>query len=46
MLTDDQKRLIIDILTEKVVSLKGKNGTEFTQVQLAEIVRLLNESLN
>lgn len=46
MLTDDQKRLVIEILTEKVVALKGKNGTEFAQVQLTEIVKLLQQSLD
>ena len=46
MLTEEQKQIVIDVLTEKVVSLKGKNGTEFTQNRIAEIVRVLQQSIS
>ena len=40
-LTQDDIKLIIDILTEKVIALKGKTGTEFTQAQLCGIIKKL-----
>lgn len=40
-LTPEQIELIISVLSDKVVSLKGKNGTEITQSRLCEIIKLL-----
>ena len=42
-LTHEQVELVVAVLTEKVVSLKGKNGTEITQARLSEIIKLLSE---
>jgi hypothetical protein len=39
---EDLRKLTISVLSEKVVSLKGKNGTEFTQAQLCKIIDLLD----
>ena len=40
-LTQDEVKMIVDALTEKVILLKGKNGTEFTQAQLTAIIKKL-----
>lgn len=42
-LTQDEIKLIVDVLTEKVIALKGKSGTEFTQAQLTALVKKLSE---
>lgn len=39
--TPEQTQLLLSVLTEKVVQLKGKNGTEITQARLCEIIKML-----
>ena len=41
MLTQQQIDFVINILSERAIELRGKVGTEFTQAQLAEIIRIL-----
>lgn len=40
-LTSDEIKLVIEALKEKVILLRGKNGTEFTQAQLNLIIKKL-----
>ena len=40
-LTQDEIKMIVDVLIEKITALKGRNGTEFTQAQLAAIIKKL-----
>lgn len=42
-MNSEQLELIIWALSDKIVALKGKNGTEFTQARLCEIIEVLNE---
>lgn len=42
LLTMEQVELLRSVLTEKVVSLKGKAGTEITQARLCEIIKFLD----
>ena len=41
MLTQQQIDFIVNILSERAIELRGKVGTEFTQAQLVEIIRIL-----